>query len=445
MRELAIKNATLATFGPDNSVLENQTILIKNGKITQIGDSANIDIPQTLDIIDAQNNLVMPGLVNAHMHLYSTFARGITLDSPPARNFYDILNSLWWKLDKTLTTEDIYYSALIPLIGCIKYGTTTIIDHHASPNTIEGSLFTIAKAAKATGIRTSLAYEISDRDGKRITEVGIKENVEFIRAHHEDSMLRGLIGLHAAFTVSESTLQKVSDVFKSLNSGIHIHLCEDKYDRDFNIDQFGKTPVERLSEAGLLNEKAILAHGIYLDNKDLETIKHFDSKLVHNAQSNMNNAVGCLDLKSLLDTGISVGLGTDGMTYNMLEELNTANLIHKDRRQENGFGWTEFPNIVMSNNPRIASTIFGEKIGLLEVGAAADLIIMDYDPPTPLTSSNFWGHMLFGMTKSRVKTTIVNGNVLMKDYQLLIDVDEAEINAKSRELAAKFWKRFNDV
>lgn len=444
MSSLLIKNGLIVTFEEENRVIENHAVYIEEGIIKQIVPQDKItDIYKYAKVIDAKNKLVMPGLINTHMHLYSTFARGIALKGKPPRNFAEILEKLWWQLDKTLNPEDIYYSALIPLIGCIKSGTTTIIDHHASPHTIKGSLDSIAKAYNDLGLRGALAYEISDRDGNDIANLGIEENIRFIEKNKHNNMLKALMGLHAMFTLSDKTLSIVSEEVERLQVGVHIHVSEDRYDRDFNIANFQLSPIQRLDKYGLTNPKSIFAHCIHIDEDDMAILKNTDTIVVHNPQSNMNNAVGTCKLLDILKKEILTGLGTDGMTFNIFEELGVANLIHKHVHQNSNVGWSEIETLVTKNNPRIASRIMGQKVGTIEPEAVGDIIIVDYDPPTPLNNNNFWGHMLFGINKAQVITTIVNGKVLMENGHLTIEnINEEEINLKCRELTQKFWNRF---
>lgn len=443
MASLLIKNGRIATLGAENKILESHAIFIKDGTIVDIilENELNEEHKQA-KIVDAKGKLIMPGMVNAHMHLYSTFARGISLSGPPARNFAEILDKLWWKLDKTLNEEDVYYSALIPLIGCIKSGTTTIIDHHASPKSVKSSLNHIAKVYEKLGLRGALAYEISNRDGDAIANQGIEENVEFIEKSKDNFMLKGLIGLHAMFTLSDDTLSVVSKEAERLNTGVHIHVSEDRYDKDYNIAHYGLSPIQRLDKYGLAKSSSIFAHCIHIDDTDINILKKTDTMVVHNPQSNMNNAVGCCRLLELVDKGLLVGLGTDGMTFSMFEELGVANIIHKHVQQNSGVAWCEIEQLVTKNNPKIASRLFGKTVGAIEKDAVADIIIIDYDPPTPMCGGNFWGHMLFGINKAKVLTTIVNGKVLMEDGKLAIGIEEEEINKKSRELSKKFWERF---
>ena len=226
MTSLLIRNAVVLTFDAKAPVLYDHAVLIEGTKIKKIApDSEFADFKGKT--IDARGRIVMPGYINAHMHYYSTMVRGLG-KAEPASNFMGVLENLWWRLDKKLTLEDSYYSALIPMIDAVKNGTTTLIDHHASPFAVTGSLDVIAKAGKEVGLRNCLCYEVSDRDGEKIAEEGLAENEAFIKRceKENDDMLRALYGLHASFTVSDKTLQKAVDFVKAHNTGFHVHTAE---------------------------------------------------------------------------------------------------------------------------------------------------------------------------------------------------------------------------
>lgn len=425
---------------PDE-IIEDGAVFIEDGLIAGVGPSEELRKKHPKeDVIDACGGIVMPGLINCHMHFYSTFARGMALSGPPPANFVEILKGLWWRLDKKLNADDIYYSALIPLIECIKCGTTTIIDHHASPFAVEGSLDLIARAVKEMGLRASLCYEVSDRDGDDIAKAGIAENVRFIREHKEDDVLSGLMGLHASFTLSDKTLEHAVTEARNLGVGCHIHTAEDKADLADARERYGMGVVERFHARGLLGKKTITAHCVHVSDKEMELLAETDTNVVHNPESNMNNAVGCAQIIRMFEKDVLVGLGTDGMTSDMFRESKVANIIHKHANGDPRVGFSEAYQMLIKNNGAIASKAFPRGAGVIEPGAYADIIILDYKAPTPLTFDNFAGHLLFGLSAGDVVTTICGGKVLMQDREL-VGIDEAEITSKSRELAQGLWKR----
>lgn len=438
-----IGNGYVVTFGPDNRVIKNGAVLIEDDKIVKIGDFDKMKIEEAYDdFIDARGNVIMPGMINTHMHFYSTFARGLGKMEPSA-NFSEILENLWWRLDKKLTLDDVYYSAMIPLIECIKNGTTTVIDHHASPFAVKGSLSKIEDALRAAGIKGCLCYELSDRDGEEITKLGIEENIEFIKKckASKDGYVTALFGMHASMTISKDTLEKSVKAVKELDSGFHVHTAEDISDVEDSQAKYGCGVVERWAKAGVLGPKTILPHCIHISEKEEQLLKDTNTNVVHNPESNMNNAVGTASILKLIEKGINVGLGTDGMNSDMFQGAKVVNLIHKIINKDPRLGFCEAANMLIQYNPKLASKFFRAPVGTLEPGSYADIIILDYEPPTPFNTDSFMGHLLFGMSSGLVDTTISNGKVLMLNGHLT-EIDEHEIAEKSRELSEKLWDRF---
>jgi putative selenium metabolism protein SsnA len=455
---LLIENGTVLTAGKTHAVLPNHSVLIENGCITRIAPKTQFK-RFAGKRIDAARKVVAPGFINAHTHFYSTFARGLTT-TKPARNFVDVLKNLWWRLDSALTTEDCHYSALIALLDAIRHGTTTLIDHHASPHAVHGSLSAIEKAVKQTGLRACLCYELSDRDGARISREGLEENVAFIRHCQRSSKLTparnsrsqlstlnsqptiaALFGLHAAFTLKDATLEKAAALGQELGTGFHIHVAEAESDQQYSQQKHRLRVVERLNKFGILGPKSIAAHCVHVNRQELDILFQTETAVVHNPQSNLNNAVGIADVVSMTKRNVLVGLGTDAMTTNMLEELRAAVWAQHHLAQNPSVGFGEVVSALFFNNPKIAERSFGLPLGELREGCPGDVVVIDYDPPTPLEASNSFGHMVFGMSQATVDTTIVGGRVLMQNKRLTLDLDEPRINARARELATKVWKR----
>jgi len=439
---LLIKNGIIITLGENPKVLYEYSVLIENGLIKKIAPTSEFKDKYEKEI-DASGKVIIPGFINAHMHFYSTLVRGLG-KAKPSNNFIEVLENLWWKLDKVLTPETTYYSALIMLINGIRRGTTTFIDHHASPKAITGSLQQIAKAIKETGLRASLCYELSDRDGDKIAEEGLKENYEFIKytQKNNDEFLKALFGLHASFTLSDKTLEKASKLGNELNSGFHIHVAEAESDEGHCEKNFGIRVVERLNKFGILGEKTIAAHCVHVNENEMNLLKNTETIVVHNPQSNLNNAVGIADVVKMANKGILVGLGTDAMTVNMTEELRVALWAQHLKQKNPSAGFMEITSTLYSNNSKIANRYWNTPLGKIEEGAAGDIVLIDYNPPTPLDENTYLGHLVFGISQSDVDTTIVNGKVLMENRILKIDIDEKEIAQKARELTESLWNRF---
>jgi putative selenium metabolism protein SsnA len=444
---LLIHNILIFTNDDQNRVLSSHAIAIEGTRISEVGPEAAMKKKYAhFQKLDGGGRLLMPGLINAHNHFYGTFARGLALKQAP-KNFHEILKFLWWKLDSSLDDEAVYHSALVPAISAVKHGVTSVIDHHASPNAVAGSLDRIEAAMSLVGLRGVLCYEISDRDGKKIRDLGLEENSRYIKKCHTakeknpDHLFDGMVGLHASFTLDDDSLRRAAEIAQSLNRGCHIHVLEDGVDREETRRKYGMGVVERLCEFGILNEQSIAAHCIHLEEKEFDLLAQSKSMVVHNPQSNMNNAVGRADIFKLLEKGICVGLGTDGMSADIKPDVRTAAWVHKHDLKNPNVGWNEIQQMVVKNNPAIFERVSGQKVGRVEAEYLADLILVDYFPPTPMTSENFWGHFLFGIADAVVDTTFINGRVVMQSKQLT-GIDEEKIVAEAQRCAEKVWKKF---
>lgn len=445
---LLIHNVTVFTNDADNTVIHQGAVAIKDNRIEAVGNETDLKSQYSdYEMLDGEGRLLMPGFTNPHMHFYGMYARGLAL-TKPMNNFHEILQHLWWALDKVLDLDAVYYSTLFPALLSVRKGVTSIIDHHASPNAIDGSLDRIQDALEEVGMRGILCYEVSDRDGKDILRQGFSENERYIRKcqqaqqENPDFMFDAMMGLHASFTLDDDSMEEAARLCESLNRGVHIHMLEDKVDETLTQKKYNRGVVERLAHFGLLGDKSITAHGIFLDDSGRDLLKNSNTMVVHQAQSNMNNAVGRADIFAMLEKGITVGLGTDGMTPDIRRESMTGYLLHKHHLADNNVGWVEFETMLMKNNPAIYNRLSNQTVGRIEKDTLADIILLDYFPPTPLSSDNFWGHFLFGIVDAPVNTTIINGKIIMHD-KVIDGIDEEKVAADSRQCAEAVWKRFH--
>lgn len=439
---MLITNATLITWEANNQILEDHALLIENDRIKEIGKSSDLKkrYPE-IEWLDARGQYVMPGNICAHTHFYGAYARGMAIPGPAPKDFPEILQKLWWPLDRSLDAESIQYSVLPCLVDAIKHGTTTLIDHHASPNAIDGSLDIIAKEVETAGLRAVLCYEVTDRDGEEKMKAGIQENVRF-RMRAKSPLLAGTFGLHASLTLSDSTLDLCRQAVPD-NMGFHVHTAEHESDEYDSLNKSGLRVIDRLHKHGILGPNTITAHGVHFDAREIQTLVETGTWLSHQPRSNMNNGVGVAPIESMLRAGIKVCLGNDGFTNAMWDEWKAAYLLHKaqhrDPRRMNG---SDVAQMAIYNNAALANVFFpSATIGQLIPGAFADIIFVDYQPNTPLSTGNLPWHIIFGVQQSMVTTTIVGGKVLMKDRELLT-LDEQEISAKAREIAPKVWERY---
>jgi putative selenium metabolism protein SsnA len=392
--------------------------------------------------LDARCQLVMPGNICAHTHFYGAYARGMAIPGPAPENFPQILQRLWWPLDKALDKETVRMSALVSLVDAVKHGTTTLIDHHASPNFIEGSLDVIADVVDWAGLRAVLCYEVTDRDGEANMRAGIAENVRFLN-ENEHPLIAGTFGLHASLTLGDAALRACAEAVPA-DGGFHIHVAEHEADEEDSLRRSGRRVVQRLDEYGIWRDKTIAAHCVHIDESERQILQDRGVWVSHQPRSNMNNAVGAMAFDNMMAQGMNICLGNDGFSNNMWAEWKAAYFLHKvvnrDPRMADG---AAVARAAVHNNARLAECFFPEtRLGTLSVGAAADIIFVDYHPFTPLTEGNMPWHILFGFEASMVTTTIVAGAVLMRDRQLLT-LDEVEIAKEAMALAPKVWERYN--
>lgn len=446
---MLITNGKLITWETPNRVLEGQAMLVQDGLIAAIGPEANLIAQHPGEQqLDAAGQYVMPGNICAHTHFYGAFARGMGIPGRAPRDFPEILKKLWWPLDKALTLKDVRASAEVMLVDAIRHGTTTLIDHHASPNAIDGSLDEIAVAVDESGLRAVLCYEVTDRDGRDKAEAGIRENVRFLERAKSEDIAEGRVaatfGLHASLTLSEETLEACRQAAPQ-GTGFHIHVAEHEADEYDSLARSGVRAVERLDRHEILGPQTIVAHAVHVDAVEMNLLAESETWVSHQPRSNMNNGVGAAQVEALLRLGVKMCLGTDGFSHTMWEEWKTAYLLHKVwHRDPRRLPASDLAQIAVYNNAGLANRFFPQApIGVLKPGAYADLIFVDYHPHTPLTKGNLPWQIVFGFHESMITTTIVAGEVLMRDRQLTT-LDEEAITARARELAPEVWSRYEN-
>jgi putative selenium metabolism protein SsnA len=444
---MLITHASLITWDQPNQILEDQAVYIENGKIVEIGACRDLEVryPQA-QRLDAEGQYVMPGNICAHTHFYGAFSRGMAIPGPAPRDFPQILEKLWWPLDKSLTAADVRASAEVMLVEAIRHGTTTLIDHHASPNAIEGSLDVIAEAVDQSGLRGVLCYEVTDRDGQAKAQAGIRENVRFLERVRKQPVAGGRVaatfGLHASLTLSDATLDACRQAAPD-GTGFHIHVAEHEIDQYDSLAKSGTRVVDRLDRFQLLGPNSIAVHAVHVDAREINILAQSGTWVTHQPRSNMNNGVGIPEVESMLRAGVGVGLGTDGFTSTMWAEWKMAYLLHKaGRRDPQRMSALDVTQMAIYNNAKLAGSFFPDApLGVIKAGAHADLIFVDYQPFTPLNADNLPWQIIFGFHESMVTSTIVAGKTLMYKRELL-SMDEKEISARARQQAPAIWERY---
>jgi len=376
------------------------------------------------DMVDAGGRLLMPALINCHSHLYSALARGMPASAPPPRNFTEILQKVWWRLDRALNEEDVYYSALTGLIDSALCGVGTVVDHHSSPNACAGSLDQVARAFRKVGLRGATCFEISDRNGPRAAKAAVRENVRFIERARPGALVGAAFGLHAAFTLGDRTLRTCLEANQTLDAPFHIHVAEDRCDRG---------AVRRLCALGILDERALAAHCVHVTAGERALLARRGVNVIHNPQSNCNNAVGAADVFAFARRGVLVGLGSDGYSPRLWDEVRTALHVQPPRARS---AVLQLP----LNNRTIVKKLWDLDLGRIETGAKADLVLVDYFPPAPMDASNLSGHLVFGIANAPVDSLMVDGRWVVRGRRC-VNVDERRIARKAAARAKSLWER----
>jgi len=432
---ILLTNAILADLDPIR--VESGSLRIEGNKIVARGVANQQPGDQTFD---CQGAVVLPGLVNGHTHLYSALAVGMPAPPRNPTNFLEILQLIWWRLDQALDDASNEISAQIGALDALHCGTTTLFDHHASPCAISGSLDAIERGIASVGLRGVLCYEVTDRHGKAGAETGLEESRRYIvkTQKRPDGQFAALSGAHASFTCDDMSLQGVDRWRAEFGAGAHIHVAEDPCDDRIRRQRYGKGAIERICQAGLVRSSSILAHCIHLSDADINAINLDGPTIAHNPRSNMNNSVGYTPVGKLT---CPIMLGTDGIGADMFAEARAA--WFKSRDAQAGISPDRIIQM-LANSARRASHALRVTLGKLEVGAAADVVVTDYVPFTPLHTGNFTGHFLYAMSARNVRHVIANGILALRD-RVATTCDEPAIRAASQNTAKALWRRMEAI
>ena len=447
MTSILVKGGIIVTMDPRHRILSDHSIIIDDGKFKAIGKTGEITRhSKTDEIVDASGSIVMPGLICSHTHLYGILLRGAKLNITPPSDFTQILQRVWWPVDESLTFDDAYASALVACLEFLKTGTTTFADTYSGPSSIEGVLDRIAKAVAEAGIRGLLSFEATERHSKEEGERGVRENVRFATSMKgkKKSRTLPLFSLHASFTVTDELIRSVRELASKYSVPITIHTSEGPGDPQHNMERYGKRTIERLRDIGLLAPDVVLAHCVHLNDNELNIVAKTGAKVAHNPMSNMLNAVGTARVPDMLRKGIRVGLGNDGYIFDGFENMRAAYLIQRSVTRD--------PNAIDAYEILEMATIRGaelygmeRQIGSIERGKRADLVVIKPDVlPTPLNPDSVVGHLINTIDGDDVRTTIVDGRIVMKD-RTVTTLDEIDTQRKGQDAAASLWQRLRTV
>ena len=451
---ILFRGVRLLGFDPPSVSEETDLHTGDDGRIAAIGAGLSGSPAAAGARLGGSGGFLSPGLVVGHAHLYSTLSRGMRVAIAPSVDFAQMLERLWWRLDRALDEGSVRASGLAGAAEAARCGVTTIIDHHASPAFIDGSLQVLGDAVAEVGLRSILCYETTDRNGESGAAAGMRENERYA-ADCGGNIAGGLptrgsmIGAHAPFTLEDATLEALGDLVRRSGVPFHVHVAEDRYDASESRARRGMDPVVRLDRFGCLVRNSIIAHGLWLGTDELDLLAERGARLAHNARSNMNNGVG---YARLLPRAANFLLGTDGLGADMLEELRFAYFKHRD---DGGSLSPEAYMRALGRNGRFAADVLsGATAGAgtgtaaepvpygLAVGAPADLVHWDYESPTPVGADNLAGHLVFGISTRDVRSTVVAGRFIVENR--IPTFDSAAIAAKANEEAVRLWKRMEE-
>jgi putative selenium metabolism protein SsnA len=427
----ALCGGTLVTSLDPPRVIDADLVLAGD-RVLSVGSA-----PDGSERRDCGGTVIMPGNVCAHHHLYSALSRGMPFALAPPTDFTEILQRVWWRLDRALDEPSIRASAFTAGLEALLAGTTTVVDHHASPNAIDGSLDVIADALGSLGMRSVLCYEVTDRDGPRRALAGVAENRRFLARRMP--LARGMMGAHASFTLSDDTLAACVDCARQAGVGMHIHVAEDPSDNRDAQARCGLTAAARLHRAGVITDRSLLAHCVHVAGPDADLVVAAGATVVCNPRSNMNNAVG---LSAFSLRGGRVALGTDGIGGDVITESQAGFFRVREASLAVSPDW---PLARLAASAAMAGRAFGEPLlGTLQPGAPADVVVLDYPAPTPLTAASLAGHWVFGLRAGCVRDVYVAGELVVADGRST-RLDAAELAAASSKQAARLWARLDDI
>lgn len=420
---ILIKNVTLLPMGAKKEPIEDTNIYIEGDKIQYIGElKEDLKVDK---IIDGENKVAMPGLVNAHTHISMSLLRNYADDVP----LYEWLTQKIWPVEANLTEEDVYWGAMLSIAEMIQSGITCFSDMYFF-------MEEVGKATEETGIRGVLSRGTIEEE----SEVVNKEKLDYTRNLYKnwngkaDGRIKVMVAPHAPYTCSPAYLEKIMDLAKELGAGIHIHLSETKKEVEDSFEQYKKSPIKHVYDLGLFEIPTLAAHCVHVSDEDIEILSANGVSVVNNPGSNLKLASGFAPVEKMINRGVNVALGTDGSSsnnnLNMFEEINLAAVINK-AVNESAISIPAITAIEMATSNGAKALNWEDEIGSIEVGKKADLILVDMNKPHLYPRHNIISAIAYSCQASDVETVIVDGKILMEKYELkTIDIEKVMYNAE---------------
>ncbi|MCD6248457.1 MAG: amidohydrolase [Hadesarchaea archaeon] len=442
--DLLIKDGLVVTMDDNRRIFKRGSVAIEDKKIVAVGKSKCGDKPD--EIIDARGKIVMPGLFCSHAHVHRVLLYCAPMKIEPPANYLQSLQRIWWPMDEATTKRDAYAATLISCLNFIKTGTTFFSDTYSGSGTVAGTLDYIASAIEESGIRGLISLESTERRTHAQGARGMRENLRFIKKVRKKGrgQVAGMVSVHAPFTASDELLRYAKTIASRYKVPITIQVSEGLVDLYHNLEHYGKRPVERLHEVGLLGKDTVLAHCVHLDDEELALIKDAGAKVAHVPISDMLNGLGVAPIQKMQIMDIPVGLGSDGYPIDGFENLRITLLLH--RVAHGGPRLIDEADVLEMATIRGAELYGLEKeLGSLEEGKFGDVIIVDPSrAPTLLRPENAIKYIVNFARGSDVRTVIVGGRIIMRDRKVLT-LDEEEVIKMSRARAKKLWQKLEII
>jgi cytosine/adenosine deaminase-related metal-dependent hydrolase len=416
-------------------------IVVRAGVISHVVPTGT-DTHPSIQIVDCHGRILIPAFANVHHHFYSAFLRGAPGPMVPPRDQRERLERLVWPYEKTLDREDVRVAVRFGLLEAVGAGTTVVVDHHVSAGCVDGILDVIAEEVLAAGVRAVLCYEITDRDGEQIARAGLRETERFLSTMESYcGQIKAMVGLHAMSTVGPTSLAAAVDIAQRHGVGIHLHVGEAVHDNDLSVTRYGDRPLARLEQAEGLNSRSLIAHAVHVTHDEMLLLARRDVMVAHNPRSNASNGVGATDLAALRQAGVTVGIGGDGFTQDIWSELPLMTLLQRQRFHSPLAVLPDFAlDIGLKGNAAIIERLSGWKLGRIEPGREADVVVLDGEPTIPITPQNAQWHLANGVPGSRVRDVFIGAQAILTTGRPAT-LDEEHIRSDMRLRFPEVWER----
>lgn len=390
------------------------------------------------EIWDAPGQVLSPGFVNAHTHLYGVLAHGIPLDRAPA-GFWPFLQEFWWPLvEDRLDREMICAATELRCVDMLQSGITSFYDCTEAPNALPGILAAQARVVRQLGLRGILSFEATERVSAANGQLGLQENADFIDdCRARGGLVSGLMCFHTTFTCSADFIRQAFALARERGALTHCHCAEGNYEPEYTLQKFGRRTLHYYDSLGVTGPDMLASQCVQIDQTEIALMAGRGIRMVHMPLSNCEVGGGIAPVPQLVEAGVTVGLGSDGYIDDFFEVMRGAFLIHKANQCN--------PQVMPASLVWYLATEGGaqalglDRVGRIEAGWQADLQLIDATFPTPLAEHNLYDQLVLYRNATHVRAVLVAGKTLMRDG-ILIGVDRAELEARTRAAAARLWK-----